>query len=136
MILFDQTGGSLEDLARERKERMEAKKVFGGSPCLSSSLPHVPAQRICSLSYTNKPILRTIHHDLHLVAFHSKSRLFSYSPSSPHIKTTLSHKTHIFLPDLVASMVCFFPSFFLTFASNYRNPIYLSPILFSICKVY
>ncbi|KAE8008368.1 hypothetical protein FH972_004889 [Carpinus fangiana] len=83
---------------------MEAKAVFGGSPCLSSSLPRLPAQRICSLSYTHKPILCTIHHDLHLAAFHSKSHLFSYSPSSPHTKTTLSHKTRIFLPHLVASM--------------------------------
>jgi hypothetical protein len=136
MIVFDQTEGSLKDLTRERKERMEAKKMFGGSPCLSSSLPCIPAQRICSLSYTGKPILHTIHHDLHLATFHSKSHLFSYSPFSRHIKTTLSHRTHIFLPYLVASMVCFFPSFFLTFASNYRNPIYLSPILFRICKVY
>ncbi|XP_059444761.1 nucleoside diphosphate kinase 2, chloroplastic-like [Corylus avellana] len=82
---------------------MEAKAVFGGSPCLSSSLLRLPAQRTCSVSYTHKPILDTIHHDLHLAAFHSKSHLFSYSPSRPHAKT-LSHKTRIFLPHLVASM--------------------------------
>ena len=91
---------------------MEAQAVFGrGSPCLPSSLLRSPTQRTCcSLSYTHCPILRTTHH-LHLAAFHSKSHLFSYSPSNPHAKT-LSHttsttKTHIFLPHLVASMVCF-----------------------------
>jgi hypothetical protein len=40
MILFYQTRGSIEDLARERKERMEAKKVFGGSP-IFSHIPHL-----------------------------------------------------------------------------------------------
>ncbi|KAM3704119.1 hypothetical protein ACJW31_04G151500 [Castanea mollissima] len=84
---------------------MEARAVFGRAspPCLSSSLLSSQTQRTsCSLSYTHCPIQRTKHH-LHLAAFHSKSHLFSYSPSCPHAKT-LSHKTHIFLPHLVASM--------------------------------
>jgi hypothetical protein len=103
---------------------MEAKALFGGSPCLSSSLPRLSAQRTCSLFYTHKHILRTFHHDLHLAALHSKSHLFSYSTSRPHSRT-LSHKTRIFLPHLVASMVCFLPYLFFTLASNYRNSIEL-----------
>ena len=109
---------------RER-EKMEVQAVFGRAspPCLSSSLLSSQTQRTsCSLSYTHCPIQRTKHH-LHLAAFHSKSHLFSYSPSRPHAKT-LSHKTHIFLPHLVAAMVCFSPSFFSTFYLNYRKPIW------------
>uniref|UniRef100_A0A2N9FIL0 Nucleoside diphosphate kinase n=1 Tax=Fagus sylvatica TaxID=28930 RepID=A0A2N9FIL0_FAGSY len=88
---------------------MEAQAVFGrGSPFLPSSLLRSPTQRTCcSLSYTHCPIQRTTHHP-HLAAFHSKSHLFSYSPSNPHAKTlsntTSTTKTHIFLPHLVASM--------------------------------
>ena len=112
---------------REReREKMEAQAVFGRAspPCLSSSLLSSQAQRTsCSLSYTHCPIQRTKHH-LHLAAFHSKSHLFSYSPSRPHAKT-LSHKTHIFLPHLVAAMVCFSPSFFSTFYLYYRKPIWV-----------
>lgn len=89
---------------------MEAQAVFGALPSPSSSLPRSPTQRTCCLFYTQKPILRSTH-QLHLAAFHSNSHLFSYSPSRSHAKT-LSHnattKTHIFLPHLVASMVCFF----------------------------
>ena len=116
-------------LERERereREKMEAQAVFGRAspPCLSSSLLSSQTQRTsCSLSYTHCPIQRTKHH-LHLAAFHSKSHLFSYSPSRPHAKT-LSHKTHIFLPHLVAAMVCFSPSFFSTFYLNYRKPIWV-----------
>ena len=105
---------------------MEAQAVFGRAspPCLSSSLLSSQTQRTsCSLSYTHCPIQRTKRH-LHLAAFHSKSHLFSYSPSRPHAKN-LSHKTHIFLPHLVAAMVCFSPSFFSTFYLNYRKPIWV-----------
>ncbi|XP_059657303.1 nucleoside diphosphate kinase 2, chloroplastic [Cornus florida] len=85
---------------------MEALAVFGGSPCaLSSSLLRSPTadRNGCRLSYTSshKLILRTTHHN-HLSAFQTQSHLFSNYPSRPHAHKN-THKSHIFLPHLVAS---------------------------------
>lgn len=86
---------------------MEALAVFGGgSPCLSSSITRSSSERICSLSYTHNPTIRYSRHHHHLAAFPSTSHLFSYCLSRPHAK--LRTKSRIFLPHLVAALVCFF----------------------------
>lgn len=105
---------------------MEAVAVFGGgSPCLSSSIIRSSSERICSLSYTHNTI-RSSHNHHHLAAFHSASHLFSYCPSRPHAK--LRTKSSIFLPHLVAALVCFF---------LYRSSLIAAKIFslhFSFCK--
>lgn len=110
---------------KEREKDMEAVTVFGGgSLCLSSSTSTLRShyERSCSLSYTHKSPIRSLHHH-HLAAFPSTSHLFSYYPLRPHAKTLT--KSHIFLPHLVAALVCLShspPSFF---AKNFATCIYL-----------
>ncbi|KAJ7945753.1 Nucleoside diphosphate kinase [Quillaja saponaria] len=86
---------------------MEALAVVGrGSPRVSSPLLRSLTKRNCSSYYTQKPILRTSHHQ-NLSAFPSKSHLFSCVPSHLYAKTLTSSRTtkpHIFLPHLIASM--------------------------------
>lgn len=95
---------------------MESVGLFaGGRLCVSSStILGSSTQRTCIISNTtsltyapckNNRNLRTSQ----LSAFHSSSHLFSCSPSRPHhAKTRKPTRTHIFLPHLVASMVCSF----------------------------
>ncbi|KAK6148124.1 hypothetical protein DH2020_019044 [Rehmannia glutinosa] len=81
---------------------MDAIAVLGGAtvttPYVSSSL----AARNGRLSYApaHSLNLRTSH----LAAFRPPSHLFTHSPSCPYASKKL-HKTHIFLPHLVAAMV-------------------------------
>ncbi|KAF3436825.1 hypothetical protein FNV43_RR19578 [Rhamnella rubrinervis] len=83
---------------------MEAVTAFGGgSLCLSSSTSTLRShsESSCSLAYTHKSPIRSLHrHDL--AAFPSTSHLFSYYPSRPHAKTLT--KSHIFLPHLMAAL--------------------------------
>ena len=112
---------------------MEAVAVFGGSPYFSPSPSSLRSSTEISgsLSYTRsqKLILRTTRHHHHLAAFQQPSYLFSHSLSRRHV----SKKPHIFLPQLVASMVCFLsvkPSFFLS-AKLLRTQLN-SPLVFFI----
>lgn len=96
---------------------METVAVFGAS----SSLYRPPtAESTTTLSYTHHHHnLRTRHHQLS--AFPSKCHLFSYFPSGPHAKTL--PKPRIFLPHLVASLVCLLPfwSFWKLLLTHYFN---------------
>lgn len=102
-----------------------------------SSSPTFVGKINCSsrLSYTsNKLTLRTTSG---LAAFHSRSHLFVKSPPCPQreIVARNSNKTGIFLPHLVASMVCFSISLFLNFFTKLIGThlfIYLLLLTFSL----
>uniref|UniRef100_A0A2P2K301 Uncharacterized protein MANES_06G115500 n=1 Tax=Rhizophora mucronata TaxID=61149 RepID=A0A2P2K301_RHIMU len=89
---------------------MEVVGVFGGAarPCVPTpsvvgSSIHRTCRASSSVSCENPTKLSTSH----LAAFPSPSHVFLYSPSRLHGSKALrkSTKTHIFLPQLVASMV-------------------------------
>ena len=99
-------------------ERVEREMEGVGALGVSSS-PTLVGKISCSrrLSYSsNKLTLRTTSH---LAAFHPQSHLFVKFPPCPQRKTVArnSNETGIFLPHLVASMVCFSISLFLIFCT-------------------
>lgn len=79
---------------------MESLSVVGASPCVSSSLYSKTSSLSCAPSC--RLILNPIKKHRSLAAFH----LFTSTQSRPHASKK-NHRARIFLPHLVASMVCF-----------------------------
>jgi hypothetical protein len=115
---------------KESEQEMEAMAVFTGSNIFATSSSLLSTTNSNTTRITSQ--LRTTA--THLSAFPSKSHLFSSSSTSSYaktIRTRCSNESGIFLPRLIASLVC--SLFLLTNFLNLSSTCIILNVFFFKC---